>query len=75
MIISYEGKVRIEGEKSDVLAEATCIMHDIFETLAVREGREAAREELDEIFKLAVMSAKQISEKTEELRRQEGLLC
>lgn len=75
MIISFEGKVRIEGEKTDVLAEATCIMHNIFETLAEREGREAAREAVDGIFELAVLSAKQISEKTEELRRQEGLLC
>lgn len=62
MIIAMEEKVKIEGDRNEVLAEATTILHNIYCTLAERDGKEAADEELESIFKLAVMSEDEISE-------------
>lgn len=68
MIIAMEEKVKIEGDRNEVLAEATTILHNIYCTLAERDGKEVADEELESIFQLAVMSEDEITEVAEMAR-------
>lgn len=62
MIIAKEGTVRIEGDKNEVLAEATVILRNIYCTLVRTHGVEVANEHLTDIAQLAVMSEKEIKE-------------
>jgi len=62
MIICKDGTVRLDGGKVEVLAEATCVLHAVYEKLAEHEGEERAMEQLEELFALAVMSADEIEE-------------
>ena len=76
MIICKEGTVKISGDKVAVMAEATYILHAVYEKLVEHEGEEKAAEQLDELFALAVMSADEIEEVTvtEEQRAEIELL-
>jgi len=56
MIIAMDGTTRIEGDKNDVIAECTSILHAIYEVLVEKEGVDAANEQFVEIGRLAVMS-------------------
>ena len=56
MIIAMDRTTRIEGDKSDVIAECTSILHAIYEILVEKEGVDAANEQFVEIGRLAVMS-------------------
>lgn len=62
MIIAKEGTVRIEGDKNEVLAEATVILRNIYCTLVRRHGEEVANERIADIAQLAVMSEKELKE-------------
>ena len=62
MIIAIEGTVRIQGDKNEVLAEATTILHNVYCTLVERYGKEEADDQIADIAQLAVMSEKEISE-------------
>ena len=62
MIIAIEGTVRIQGDKSEVLAEATTILHNVYCGLVERYGKEEADEQITDIAQLAVMSEKEIAE-------------
>ena len=62
MIIAMEGTVRIEGDKNEVLAEATVILHNIYCTLVGRHGEEVANDHIAEIAQMAVMSAEELAE-------------
>ena len=62
MIICKDGTVRLNGGKVEVLAEATCVLHAVYERLVEHEGEEKAVEQLEELFGLAVMSADEIEE-------------
>ena len=77
MIICKDGTVKIGGDKVEVLAEATCILHAIYERLVEREGEEEAAEQLKELFMLAVMSKDEIEEVivTEEQKAEIELLA
>jgi len=56
MIIAMDGAIRIEGDKSDVIAECTGVLHSIYEIMVEKEGVDAANEQFVEIGRLAVMS-------------------
>lgn len=62
MIIAIEGTVRIQGDKSEVLAEATTILHNVYCGLVERYGKEEADEQIADMAQLAVMSAEEITE-------------
>ena len=62
MIIAIEGTVRIQGDKNEVLAEATTILHNVYCGLVERYGKEEADDQIADIAQLAVMSEKEISE-------------
>ena len=64
MIICKDGTVRLDGEKVEVLAEVTCVLHAVYEKLVEHEGEEVAEEQLRELFMLAVLSAEEIKEVT-----------
>lgn len=64
MIICKDGTVKLSGSKVEVLAEATYILHSVYERLVECEGEEKAVEQLDTLFALAVMSADEIKEVT-----------
>ena len=67
MIICMDGTLRMEGNKVEVLAETTLILHGVYETLVKHEGEEKAREQFAEIGRLAVMTDEEISDATNEL--------
>ena len=56
MIISVNGHVKIEGIGIEVMADATCILHSLYQTLSDKYGKEIANEKLVKIGRLAVMS-------------------
>ena len=62
MIVAIEGTVRIEGNTSEVLAETTVILRDVYHGLIERYGKEEADEQLASISQMAVMSEKEITE-------------
>ena len=62
MIIAKEGTVRIEGDKNEVLTEATVILRNIYYTLVRRHGEEVANDHIADIAQLAVMSEKELKE-------------
>ena len=76
MVICKEGTVKIEGGKSEVLAEVICILHSVYERLVECEGEEDAAEQLGELFEVAIMSKDEIEEAivTEEQRAEIELL-
>ena len=69
MIIAIEEVLRIDGDKGEVLTEATRLMHVIYEVLVEKEGEEAANEQLHDVFRLAKMTAEEIRAETAETRR------
>ena len=67
MIICMNGTLRMEGDKVEILAETTLILHAVYEQLVKREGVESANEQFAELGRLATMSADEIEEATMEL--------
>ena len=67
MIICMNGTLRMEGDKAEVLAETTLILHGIYETLVKHEGEDVAREQFAEIGRLAVMTEEELEDATNEL--------
>ena len=49
------------------MADATCILHSIYQTLSDKYGKEIANEKLVEIGRLAVMSEDDIEKDIESL--------
>ena len=69
MIIAIDGVLKIDGSKRDVMAEATQLMHGLYEIMVEKEGEEAAEEQLRILFQLAKMSSDEVAEATEEIQR------
>ncbi len=64
MVICKGGTVSISGDKVEVMAEMTCLLHGVYERLVESEGEEKAAEQLDTLFVLAMMSEDEIEEVT-----------
>ena len=62
MIISEDGHVKIEGSGIEVMADAMCILHSIYQTFSDKYGKEIANEKLVEIGRLAVMTDEELRE-------------
>ena len=62
MIISEDGHVKIEGSGIEVMADATCILHSIYQIFSDKYGEEIANEKLVEIGRLAVMTDEELIE-------------
>ena len=56
MIFSENGHVTIEGIDIEVMADAVCILHGLYQTFSDKYCKEIANEKLVEIGRLAVMS-------------------
>ena len=63
MIISNEGRVIIEGSPRTILAEFTCLMASVKETLEQKHDSETVFEWLAECGKLAVLPHEEIEAK------------
>ena len=62
MIFSEDGHVKIEGSGIEVMADATCILHSIYQIFSDKYGKEIANEKLVEIGRLAVMTDEELRE-------------
>ncbi len=67
MIICMDGTLRMNGNKVEVLAETTLILHAVYEQLVKNEGEESANEQFAELGRLATMTPEEIEEATNEL--------
>ena len=56
MIFTEDGHVTIKGIDIEVMADAVCILHGLYQTFSDQYCKEIANEKLVEIGRLAVMS-------------------
>ena len=62
MIFSEKGHVKIVGTGTEVMVDATCLLHSIYQTFSDKFGKEIANEKLVEIGRLAVMTDEEVEE-------------
>ena len=62
MIFSEDGHVKIEGSGIEVMADAVCILHSIYQIFSDKYGKEIANEKLVEIGRRAVMTDEELIE-------------
>ena len=62
MIISEDGRVTIKGSGIEVMADAVCILHGLYQTFSDKYCKEIANEKLVEIGRLAVMTDEELRE-------------
>lgn len=62
MIFSVNGNVRIEGVGVELMAEATCILHELYQMMAKHGGEDFANEQLVLIGRLAVLNDEEIKD-------------
>lgn len=62
MIFSEKGHVKIVGTGAEVMVDATCLLHSIYQTFSDKFGKEIANEKLVEIGRLAVMTDEEADE-------------
>ena len=62
MIFSENGFVKLKGDSIEVIADATCILRVVYQTLFDEYGKEMANETLVDIGRRAVMSDEEIEE-------------
>ena len=65
MIFSESGLVKIEGSGIEVIADATCILHCVYQMLSDEYGKEMANETLVDIGRRAVMTDEELNEELE----------
>lgn len=69
MLLVNDELTVVHGPKATVLAEVTCVLHEVYEKMKECEGEEKALEQLAEIGRLAVMTADEIEEATMDMIR------
>ena len=62
MICSENGNVTIKGSLIDVIADATCLLHGLYQTLSDKYGKEMANKTLVDIGRRAVMNDEEATE-------------
>ena len=62
MIFTEDGHVTIKGNGIEVMADAACILHGLYQTFSDKYGKEIANEKLVEIGRLAVMTDEELRE-------------
>lgn len=67
MVISMNGTVRLEGDKTEVMAEVTLILKSFYDNVKRREGEQKAMEQLAEMGRLAVMTDEEISDEVKKM--------
>ena len=67
MVISMNGTVRLEGDKTEVMAEVTLILKSFYDNVKRREGEQSAMEQLAEMGRLAVMTDEEISDEVKKM--------
>ena len=62
MIFSENGFVKIKGDSIEFIADVTCILRVVYQTLSDECGKEIANKKLVEIGRLAVMTDGEFNE-------------
>lgn len=62
MICSENGNVTIKGSLIDVIADATCLLHGLYQTLSDKYGKEMANKTLVNIGRRAVVDDEEANE-------------
>lgn len=62
MICSENGNVTIKGSLIDVIADATCLLNGLYQTLSDKYGKEMANKTLVNIGRRAVMDDEEANE-------------
>ena len=62
MIFVENGRVKIDGTCSELMADATCILRVVYQTLSGTYGKEIINEKLVEMGRLAVMTDEEFDE-------------
>ena len=67
MILVENGRVKIDGTCIEIMADATCILRVVYQTLSDVYGKEIVNEKLVEIGRLAVMTDEEFDEELENM--------
>lgn len=72
MIFTENGRVKIDGTCSEILMDATCILHIVYQTLSDAYGSDAYGKEmvnkmLVDVCRLAVMTDEELDEELEKM--------
>lgn len=67
MIFVENGRVKIDGTCIEIMADATCILRVVYQTLSDVYGKEIINEKLVEMGRLAVMTDEEFDEELENM--------
>lgn len=67
MIFVENGRVKIDGTCIEIMADATCILRVVYQTLSDVYGKEITNEKLVEMGRLAVMTDEELDEELEKM--------
>ena len=67
MIFVENGRVKIDGTCIEIIADATCILRVVYQTLSDAYGKEMVNKMLVDVCRLAVMTDEELDEELENM--------